>query len=245
MAKLNQIIAIEKGSKSNAYSVLSELNKILQKPELFNGFTKVYSKRDEDGEDLPSESRKVQKTVRGILAQVMDAQSDSWYVTARKEWTNCTAHADIVVDDMTLAEGVPVTFLLQLEKHLTDLRTFIANLPTLDTNEDWQEDINSGLHKTAAVQTGRTKKTQRPIVLYDATPEHPAQTQIITEDVLAGYWNTTKQSGAIPVPIKDAYCSKVERLLRAVKEAREAANNIDEVQPPHIERALLSYIFSE
>lgn len=54
MAKLNQIIAIEKGVKARVYGELTGLNKAVQKPELFNGFAKAYQKKDEDGEDLPS-----------------------------------------------------------------------------------------------------------------------------------------------------------------------------------------------
>ncbi len=40
MSKLNQIIAIEKGIKSRVYAGLTDLNKIVQKGELFNGFQK-------------------------------------------------------------------------------------------------------------------------------------------------------------------------------------------------------------
>lgn len=243
MTKLNQIIAIEKGAKSSAYLFLTNANKTIQKVELFNGFNKNYTKRDEEGEELPSETKKVQKTVCDIISQVIKSQEDSWYMTARKEWTNCVAKAHITIGETVLVENVPVTFLLQLEKHLVDLRTFICNLPTLDTNEDWTKDNNSGLFKTKPVQTGRTKKVQKPIVLYDATNEHPAQTQLITEDVLAGYWHTTKHSGALPIPLKYQYLSKVEMLLRAVKEAREAANSTNEIKPPHIEKTLLNFVF--
>lgn len=44
MAKLNQIIAVEKGVKSKSYSDLTELNKVVQKPDLFNGLVKRYEK---------------------------------------------------------------------------------------------------------------------------------------------------------------------------------------------------------
>jgi hypothetical protein len=245
MAKLNQILAIEKGSKADGYKVLSDLNKIVQRQELFNGFNKVYSKIDEEGEELPPESKRVQYTVSQIITMLIESQSDSWHNTARKEWSNCTAFADISVNGTTLAERVPVTFLLQLEKHLTDLRTFIGNFPTLDASDDWNFDVNTALYKTDPVQTGRTKKVARPIVLYDATTEHPAQTQLISEDILAGYWRSTKQSGALPMPQKEKYLKNVDALLRAVKEARESANNTDEVETPHLERSLLNFIFND
>jgi hypothetical protein len=65
---------------------------------------------------------------------------------------------------------------------------------------------------------------QRPITLYEATKEHPAQTQLITEDVIAGAWITIKYSGAIPAPRKKQLLGRIEKLSNAVKFAREQAN---------------------
>lgn len=243
MAKLNQCIAIEKGAKSENAATLSEVYKLIQKGELFNGFSKVYSKKDEEGEDLPSEQKKVQSTVPGVLSRVHSSNEDYWAIAARKEYSNCTAKASIVVDGTVVAEDVPVTYLLFLEKQLTDLRTFVGKLPVLDSNEDWHEDTNSGLYKTNPVSTHRTKKVQRPIVKYDATTEHPAQTELITEDILAGYWSTTKISGALPLPERVKLSERVNKLLRAVKEARESANNIAEVDTGSVEKSLLNFVF--
>ena len=52
MAKMNQVIAIEKGVKSRCYSNLTNLHKLLQKPDLFDGLSRVYLKNDEDGDDI-------------------------------------------------------------------------------------------------------------------------------------------------------------------------------------------------
>ena len=245
MAKLNQIVALEKGIKSQSYATVSELHKLSQKPELFSGFVKTYQKRDEESEDLPSEHKKVQFTVPQVLKATQEALADICAMTARKEWSNCSAMANVLVDGVPLAHGVPVTYLLFLEKQLTDLRTFVDKLPVLDNNEDWHDDPNTGLYRTEAVQTHRTKKVQRPLVLYDATKEHPAQTQLVTEDIIAGYWNTAKHSGAMPMPQKVAMAERVEKLLRAVKEAREAANSIEEVQVPAVSEAVLGYVFGK
>lgn len=243
MGKLNVIVALEKGIKSQSYATVSELHKLTQKPELFTGFAKTYQKRDEESEDLPSEQKKIQFTVTNVLREAQTAFADLCAITARKEWSNCMATAPLRVDGVDLVAEVPVTFLLFLEKQLTDLRTFVDKLPVLDGNEDWHEDPNTGFYRTNAVQTHRTKKVQRPLVLYDATPEHPAQTQLITEDIVAGYWNTVKHSGAMPAPQKQAMAERVEKLLRAVKEAREAANGIEEVSVPNVGEAVLGYVF--
>lgn len=242
MAKLNQIIAIEKGIKSRVYAAISEWHKAIQKPELFNGFVKAYQKRDDDGEDLPAERKRVQFAVPGVLDDAERLLGELMNVTARKDWTNCTARADVVVDGQPMVTDVPVTYLLFLEKQLTDLRTFVGQLPVLDEAEDWKQDANSGLFKTDATQTHRSRKIQRPLVLYPATPEHPAQTQIVSEDVLAGLWSQTKHSGALPKPAKEGMALRVEKLLQAVKQAREDANGADEVVTNDVASTLFKYI---
>lgn len=242
MAKLNQIIAIEKGIKSRVYSEITELNKAVQKPELFNGFSKDYRKKDDDGEDLPSEKKRVQFAVPEVLRSVERSMTELMEVTARKDWTNCKASADVVLDGKPLIAGAPVSFLLFLEKQLTDMRTFVSNIAVLDEAESWSKDENSGLYKTEPTQTHRTKKIARPIVLYPATPEHPAQTQMVTEDIIAGFWQTVKQSGAMPKPEKQALSERIEALLRAVKEAREEANVHDEVETPEIGGVVFNYL---
>lgn len=243
MAQLHQILAIEKGLKSQEYAQLTELHKICQRHEAFSGLTKTYRKLNEDDEDLPPDRKKVQTTVPEVLAIMQASKADYLTMVARKEWGNCHAKADIVVDGTTIAAQVPVTYLLFLEKQFTDLRTFIEKLPTLDTSEDWTHDVNSGLYKTKPTETHRTKKVQKPLVLYEATKEHPAQAQLITEDVIAGYWQTVKESGAIPVPEWQKMMDRVDRLLRAIKVARETANSQEEVSVPPLAESLLGYVF--
>lgn len=242
MAKLNQIIAIEKGIKSSAYGALTDLNKAAQKPDLFNGFSKTYRKKDEDGEELPPEGKRVQYTSGEVLRAAERALTDLADVTARKDWTNCVAKADVVVDGKTLIASAPVSFLLFMEKQLTDLRTLVGNLPVLDVAEDWKSDPNSGLYRTEPTETHRTKKMQKPIVLYAATTEHPAQTQLITEDVIAGWWVLTRQSGAMPKPEKQKLQDRIDKLIQAIKQAREAANMFDETDAPAIGAPVFGYL---
>lgn len=242
MAKLNQVIAIEKGVKSRVYGAVTDLNKIVLKPALFNGFTKTYERLDDESETLPGESQKVQFVATDVLRSMSKTTAELFTVIARKDWSNCAAKADVVVDGETLVTQAPVSYLLFLEKQLTDLRTFISNMPILDLAENWTKDANSGLYKTEATRTHRTKKTQKPIVLFPATVEHPAQTQMITEDVIAGHWKTEKQSGALTKPEKTAYLERVEKVLNAVKEAREAANSIDEAPVLDVGAAIFGFV---
>lgn len=244
MPALNAIIAIEKGVKARVYGEITELNKVVQKPDLFNGFSKSYQKKDEDGDDLPSENKKVQLTAEQVLEQTRSGVTQLMRIEARKDYTNCVAKADVIIDENTLIKDAPVSYLLFLEKQLTDVRTFISNIPVLDPTESWTLDSNSGLYRTDEVKTHRTKKTVRPIVLLAPTPEHPGQAQLVTEDILAGFWNQVKMSGAMPAPRKKVLLERVENLLQGVKQARERANSAEETDSPDAGSAIFNYLLA-
>lgn len=245
MGKLNQVIAIEKGVKSRVQSEVTELYKVAQKPELFSGFVKSYTKKDDEGEDFPPEKKKVQFRVDDLLRKAQRSMTELMEVTARKDWTNCVARADVLVDQEVVIPGAPITYLLFLEKQLTDLRTMIGALPLLDEADTWTKDDNAALMRTDAIQTHRTKKVQKPIVLYNATPEHPAQTQLITEDNVVGYWSAIKHSGAMSKPDKEALLTRVETLLKGVKVAREKANMQEEEIAPSVGDAIFGYLLAK
>jgi hypothetical protein len=243
MAKLNQILAIEKGLKTRVYAEFTELHNATQKPPLMNGFHKSYQPRDEDGETYPAESQKVQHNAAEVFDRVATILTELFDITATKDWANCQAKADVVIDGRVLVKDAPATYLLFLEKQLSDLTTFVAKMAELDPGSDWSVDPSTGLFRTEPSTTQRTKKLQRPIVLYDATEHHPAQTQLITEDVIAGQWVTVKHSGALPAPRKKQLLARIERLSNAVKFAREQANAI-EAPDQKIGQAVLSYLFA-
>jgi len=246
VARLNQIIAIEKGIKSGTYAKITEIHN-RTKPEMYNGFEKRYEKIDEASEDLPPDRKHIEITAQDVLTQVRKLTSELMQVTARKDWTNCVAKANIVVDGQAVLHDVPVTYLLFLEKQLTDLQTLITKMPVLDPAERWESDPASGLFRSAEpTRTHRTKKVQEAIVKYPATVEHPAQTELITKDVLAGHWVTTKFSGAMQKPRKEAIVERVNKLLQAVKQAREAANGADEVDGiPDVGDAVFNYVLRD
>jgi hypothetical protein len=120
---------------------------------------------------------------------------------------------------------VPVTYLLFLEKKLTDVHTFVSKLPRLDPAERWSFEAGTQQYFSQEVETVRTQRKEMPIVLYDATDKHPAQTQMISQDVPVGRWKTTKFSGALPPAEIDALLGKINKLRDAVKVARQEANS--------------------
>ncbi len=225
--KLNQVIAVEKGIKNRTQTAITEAYHKGQKAGLFLGFSKKYNPRDVDGEVLPAESKKVEVKVKELLTSVQANLDLLFNITATKDYANCLAKADLVVDGTVLLKDVPATYLLFLEKQLVDLRTSVDALPVLDPTQDWMYDENVQVYKTEATQSIRTKKVQRPIVLIAPTTEHPGQAQLITEDQTVGTWSAINMSGAISQPDKVKLVNKVQQLIVAVKQSREQANMVD------------------
>lgn len=229
MAKLNAILAVEKTAKSEGEKTLTKAYQDVQKDVLINGISRNYQPRDEEGDQLPSESTQVQKSAEAFLKDVADGMSRLFDVTLTKDSANREASADVKVDGKTILKDVPVTYLLFLEKKLIDIKTFITKIPILDPASKWTADENqeAGVYAADPVKTTRTKKIPRNHVLSEATDKHPAQVQVYQEDVIIGDWTTVKFSGALPAARKAALLDRVNRLSDAVKVAREEANSIE------------------
>jgi hypothetical protein len=225
VARLNQIIAVEKGIKSRSYSELTEAHHALQKTVLLAGIARNYQPKDEDGEQYPPESTKVQIRAEEVLRQTAATLTRLFDVTATKDWANCLAKADVRVDGQVILSDVPATYLLFLEKQLTDLHTFVSKLPALDASESWSFDEAADCFATEPVQTTKTKKIPRNHVKAEATEKHPAQVEVYYEDVVVGQWRTVKFSGALPASRIKELVERVDKLQQAVKFAREEANN--------------------
>jgi hypothetical protein len=243
MTTLNQILAVEKNKKTALNKEISDLHHRLEKPDQVTGHHKVYTSSREDDETFPDEVRRVQVLHHEAIEQICALVAPMLDVTATKDWANCNARADVKVNGQVFLENVPVTFLLCLEKELRDLHTFVEKIVELDPGEAWTFDANSGQYRSDPVKTSKTKKLQKPVTLYDATEHHPAQCQLITEDVVIGHWTTTKFSGAMPRPKKKEILDRIRVLEDAVKYAREQANAMD-VADQKVGKKFLSYIFS-
>lgn len=243
--RLNAIVAIERDVKTRAYKDLSKEHALLQKPALAMGMQRTYAPKDDDGERFPPESVNVQVRVKDALVEVHERMRELFDITLTKDVANQTASADVVLDDGTsIAAAVPVPTLLFLEKQLSDLHTFVTKLPTLDPAERWTFDVAQGVYVTPPTETVKTKKIKRALVLFPATQEHPAQTQLIDEDVIAGTWTTIKHSGAIPDDRRREVLKRIEQLSKAVKEARERANML-ECDEKKIADTVFGYLFKD
>lgn len=244
MAKLNQIIAVVGGRKSRVQSALTQVYHSLQKNDLLSGLKRTYRPKDEEGEKLPEESKRVQVRVSEQLETVRSELTDLFDGVATMESANAEAKADVKVGSKVILSAVPVTVLLFLEKQLTDIGTLVSKLPTLDPAERWEKSAEADCFATATYESVRTKKIPRNHVKYEATKEHPAQVEMYMEDVLVGFWSTVKFSGAIPEAERNSMMARVRQLQDAVKVAREEANGID-VKDVKIAKPVFDFLFSE
>lgn len=246
MTKLNQIIAVEKGIKSRKESAINELYKSVQKPTLFDGLQREYHPLDDaDKEKLPPENKRVQMDTRTVLKQTARIMSELFDAEAAKDYTNCVARADVILDGRVLFTNAPPTFLLFLEKQLTDMRTLISALPVLDPAESWTRDENAGTYRSGLTTMHRTKKVQRALTMTPTTLEHPGTAQLITDDQIVGHWHQTKLSGAMPPLEKEAMLDRLDALLKAVKAARSQANETDVVPVPAISSPIFGHLLGK
>jgi hypothetical protein len=242
-SKLNQIIAVEKGVKSRTQKEFAEAHHALQKQALLNGISRSYKPNDELGETFPSETTRVQIRAKDMLLKAQELLTELIDITASKDEANTYARANLVVDGQKLLTEVPVTSLLFLEKQLVDIHTFIKKLPVLDPSETWNYDTAADCYCTPPSLTVKTKKVPRNHVKAEATDKHPAQVEMYYEDIKVGEWKTVKFSGACPQSQVNQLLDRVEKLQKAIKFAREEANN-SPVKQVNIGKSIFEFLFA-
>jgi hypothetical protein len=229
MTKLNQLIASSKTTKTEMNRIIDSSYHESSKTQILGGHDRRYQPKDDEGERLPGEVQRVQRTHDQTMSDVRDAMTRLFDITASIDATNCVAHADVIIDGTVLLDAVPVSTLLFLEKRLTDMHTIVMKLPTLDPAEHWTYSDTAGHYQADPVETTRTKKIPRNHVKAEATERHPAQVDVYTEDVVVGTWTVTKWSGAWPAAKVRALLARIAELRDAVKHARETANSVEVV----------------
>lgn len=244
--KLAQVIAVEKKTKADVQREVTDAYHLIQKPEPVGGLSRTYKPKDEEnGDKLPPESKSVQVRADDVLEKVAGHMVKLFDLTLVKDSANQRAVADVALPDGTvLAEKVPVTWLLFLEKQLVDVATFVRKLPTLEPSETWAFDSAQDCWRSEPAETFRTKKVKRTLTLAVATKEHPAQVQVFDEDEVVGFWKLTKFSGAIQLKRQNDLLARIDMLQKAVKIAREEANML-EVEERKAGRAIFDWILSD
>lgn len=244
--KLHELLAVEGPLKAQADKTRTDLSSTFEKKRhLFMEKTVTFQPSEEGAPTVREEQLDLTSTVpkelvwiSGIWAKALDAA----YQIAE---ANTVARADVILEDGTkLIGNMPATALLELEKRAAEIREFIAGIPTLDPAKGFQLDPDRGknIYKARETNVNRTRKTQRALVLYEATKEHPAQVKEISVDEPIGKIQTQEWSGLITSADKADMMDRAEQLQRAVKQARSRANGVEVDIAKTIGSTLLSYV---
>lgn len=248
MTTLAQINALLAGYKPTATRNLTDLHRLAQPGPHLSGVLRAYRPLDDEGEVLPAERNYPQVVVEQLFAEVTNVVGRLFSLQLTQDIGNTEARADIAIGDRVLMRDVPVTFMLFLEKQLTDLRTFVGKLPVLDPAKRWEVDESAatGFYRAEPAETVRTKKVHKTFVKWEPpTPAYtqPAQVEVIQEDVILGTWTTVALSGAVPARRVKLLMHRISALIEAVKLARETANS--RTVENQTADPLFAYLFAE
>jgi hypothetical protein len=246
MPKLHELLAIETSLESQANKVRSELvNTFEKKRHLFEEKRVTFRPLAEGEEEVTESQSDIQSTVpkelEWISTFLVKALDASYQVALANTW----ARADVVLEDdeTVILNNVPATTLLELEKRMGEIQHLLTSIPTLDPAKGFLEDpARKNIFQARPVTKNRTKKVQKPVVLYEATDKHPAQVQLATEDVVVGTISEQEWSGLITPAQKADLLARVEMLIRAIRRGRSRANDTEVDRSKKIGATLLKFI---
>jgi len=248
MSKLHELLAVEGDLEGIATRVSEEaMVTFTKRVDHFTKSQRDYKPTVEGEPEQPSEYHELTTTVLEKVDYVVDALVKQWDANIQKETTNQLAKADIIIDGKVIASNVPATALLGLETKIKKLRVLFESIPTLSPGVEWKidENLSSGrrivYRAVHAEEKNRTVKTIEHKVLVNATDKHPAQIEKWEELRVVGRYIKQNWSGLITVADKSNYLNKIDTLLRAVKQARQRANE-QETVVVNIARNIFDYI---
>lgn len=248
MAKLHELLAVEGNLKTTAFKALADLlNTFEKKRHHFSEKLTTFKSFEENKPDAVEAALDLQSTIpkeidwiKPFLAKAIDAG----FQVAE---ANTAARADVVLDNgHALLSQIPATALLELEKRIKELQDFIMLIPTLDPAKGFTSDAARGadVFQARPISKTRTKKENKPLLLAPATDKHPAQVQLVVEDVAIGTILEQEWSGLITTSRKGTLIERVEEVLRSVKQARARANEtVLDASQNKIGNKLLDHIF--
>lgn len=234
MGQMHEVLAVVPTLKGAAQKILNETSKMLNsKPQLFNETLKTYHPLEEsEMTNEPPDMHPMSTTVGQKLSHLAEIYGPYVDALFQVDMTNLEAKADIDVGGFQV-KGIPSTFLMQLDKKLTELRQVYDGIPTLDPKHDWKTDEGKGkgIFKAEDETTYRTKKVTKHKVVTEAIAKDgvgiPAQIHAWNEDERCGKWITKRWSGMITVSQKYEILKRIDMLHQAVKKALSEANRVE------------------
>ena len=223
--KLHELLSIEPDLRTEAQKVSGEVRETLADPKRVHGMIRTFHPIVQDEDPMPDERVEMLTTVSSELGRFNKAMGKFIDSAVSKELTNTVASADLELDGAITS--LPATALLNMENRLAEIRKVYAVIPTLDPAEVWHYDDELEVYVADTRMAYKTRKVPKTHVSYEATKEHPAQVEIYHEDIRVGERETIVHSGAMTLARKRVLLSRIDDLMRDVKQARQRANNIE------------------
>lgn len=255
-SKLHQLLAVE-GDLEGIYKQITKetIDTFTKRVNHFNGFIRELNWYDAEMPPEPVERQHMMTTVKDKLDYNNDSVVRYFDALLQKEATNQVAKADLIVDGTTIATEVPATMLLGMESRLKNVREVYASIPTLPPNVEWVEDAQKGPNiysRKHPEENMKTEKTFKVQVLYEAQfPKEgergdslPAQVEKVPETKNVGVYKKHVWTGVLSPAEKSLLLNRIDKLIRAVKKARQQANSTEVVKKT-IGKELFDYIHAE
>jgi hypothetical protein len=232
MAKLHEVLAIEKNASAQANMLLQETLQKFGKDHFYRGWVKSLKmiKDSPDNvaiEQAAAEIREVPTNVFETLEYVLNIWAKAEDLQYCKNKANQLAVGNLKIGDIVLE--LPVDELMGLENRLLKIRDVFQAMPTLDASRAWvPSNLKSNTWQAAQDDvTTKTEKVTVPVVLYEATKDHPAQVEKVSRDEVVGSYVTQLFSGAVPTLKKAQALTRIDNLIADVKKARMRANCVE------------------
>lgn len=227
--KLHELLAVHGGLEQRLTKEVAEAQAAFAQKHLFEKRVVTFSPKNEVAGGVQDATVEefvgMVTTVPEVLRKVGTAIIKVIDTGHQINRANTVATADVILNGAVFLKGLPATTLLELEKRISAIKEVIMVAPTLDPAKGYSTSPELGECWMAKdVVRQRTAKRQVAVVLYPATDHHPAQTQLISEDVPTGTVHVAEWTGRIAPTDKQRLLDRCDELAGAVKQARARAN---------------------
>lgn len=250
--KQHELLAVEGDLKGQFDKILEETRTTLsKKANHFMGMHRTLRMVDEKRvheEEAAVLHQEMVTTVPKKLKWTVKTCVKYFDLLLQKEKTNQAASADLEIDGEHIAENVPAICLLALEDRLKKFRTAVCEeIPTLAPGKKWVPDTTKGKDVWVSEVPEKKEKTEqmlKPFVMYEATKEHPAQVDKLTENRTVGVFTVDIWSGMLSPAQKADVLERCDKAIRAIKKAKQRANQT-EVIKDNLGKKLFDYILGD
>lgn len=243
--KLHQLLAVESDLEGKYKRICDETVKVFGKGSMFTGYIrKLELFDDSDKTAYPDEHLHMATTVKERLDYNDESVVDYFDAILQKEATNQTAVADLVIGETVIGKALPATFLLGMESRLKNLRAVYEAMPTLQVGIDWKRSETKGEDVWEQVHPEEKLKTKMMVqhqVLVDPTPQHRAEIEKWEEQIPVGKFVKNIWCSMITSEEKSDVLGRIDKLINAVKKARQEANGVPTVDI-HVGKNIVDFI---